>query len=589
MTTFISCFVEIYDTPFADRTNEWRINNFLKIARTGIQLCLYTCDITRPIMENVFENNKSENNWSNIKLMEIRGKKTFKEMFMYEESMKYSHCTPASIRGGKDTAEFMALMHNKIEFIKETIEQNPWNSTVFSWIDFNIGHVLNNEKKTMEIIRQLGQTQFVENFLCIPGCWHIDQEQRLHEYTLKFIHWRFCGGFLIGDKNTMLNFYEIYRKYYPLFLETYEKLLWEVNFWTWLEDVSDSGWKPTWYKADHNDSILEITADIFSKSCDQLTKNIQKNNKERTKYDYPEIDKYLPTSASYLYYMGQHILNTRFINYWLYPTGSYLFKEDDGIIRNKNIMSILDINLKPLSFQEMDSLDIRDPHNIVVTSSSSENPFSEGLEDMRLYEYNGKIRFIASTVNYGRNGRIEMINGDYNLATLKFCNCRVIGSPYDQHMEKNWIPMIRHIEERQEELFLYKWWPLEFGKINNENNRLEIIERIEHSTPYFEKVRGSSIFVPSTIDDNELIGVVHFSEEKWPRHYSHLLVTLDKNTFRPIRYTEPFHFNERSVEFCIGFTMIEDEYCFWISNFDREPEQIKMKYNSFVTWYNFVY
>ena len=576
MTTFVSCFVEIYDIPFNSRTHEWRIANFLKIARTGIKICLYTCEKTRPIIAEIIQQSENENYPTHVKLMNPINNISFKDMFMYQYSMKYKDNRPENLNNSKDTAEFIALMHNKIEFMKDTIEQNPWNSTIFAWVDFNIAHVLHNDKKWMETIRQLGETIYIDKFLCIPGCWHKNTVNRLEEYILHSIHWRFCGGFFIGDKTSVLNFYDVSRKYYPIFMEKYQKLIWEVNYWTWLEEISDSGWSLTWYKADHNDSILDITADTFSKPVAPYS--------SKMKYEYPNIDKYLPTSASYLYYREQHILNTRYVNYWCYPSGAYLFYDEDGIIRNKNVFSLLDIELVPLTFQEMDS-DIKMEGKEGKEGKEGNSAFSEGLEDIRLYEYKGTIRFIASTVGYGREGRIEMIQGVYNIASLKFENCKLIGSPYNEQMEKNWIPIVRG----EEELFLYKWWPLEFGKVNEENNVLNIVETIHHSTPYFNRVRGSTLFSNHSICTNELIGLVHFSEEKWPRHYSHMLVILDKHTLRPVRYTEPFHFNNNSVEFCIGFTDIGGEYCFWISNFDREPERIKIKSENFSTWYDFIY
>ena len=69
-----------------------------------------------------------------------------------------------------------------------------------------------------------------------------------------------------------------------------------------------------------------------------------------------------------------------------------------------------------------------------------------------------------------------------------------------------------------------------------------------------------------------LLGVVHFSEDHSPRHYYHILVLLDKETLRPLKYSNNFCFKNLGVEFCIGFTdELEDEYVFWISQMDRDP------------------
>ena len=73
---------------------------------------------------------------------------------------------------------------------------------------------------------------------------------------------------------------------------------------------------------------------------------------------------------------------------------------------------------------------------------------------------------------------------------------------------------------------------------------------------------------------NGWVGVVHFSEELHPRQYFHRLVLLDKHSFEPLKYTDPFYFCHLGVEFCIGFTKKEEDYVFWISQLDRDPYRI---------------
>ena len=126
---------------------------------------------------------------------------------------------------------------------------------------------------------------------------------------------------------------------------------------------------------------------------------------------------------------------------------------------------------------------------------------------------------------------------------------------------------------------------MEIGEIS-EDNQLRIVHRHEDTAniPLFSKMKGSAPFVE--ISECELIGVIHFSEETRPRHYFHMMVVLDKETFRPLRYSEPFVFENIGIEFCIGFDVSgENKYLFWISQFDREPalitiemDRIKCKY-----------
>ena len=101
------------------------------------------------------------------------------------------------------------------------------------------------------------------------------------------------------------------------------------------------------------------------------------------------------------------------------------------------------------------------------------------------------------------------------------------------------------------------------------DNKLEIVYTYENDHPLLNRARGSTIFQ----QNNEgLLGVVHFSDEGYPRNYYHMLVLLDSNTYKPIKYSKCFYFHEFSIEFCTGFFIKDNKYHFFISNFDRNPE-----------------
>jgi len=253
-------------------------------------------------------------------------------------------------------------------------------------------------------------------------------------------------------------------------------------------------------------------------------------------------------------------LNIRYVNYWLYPGGGYLIHHPEKHIYTKNYYSFLtNGDFQSTCMNEMD-----DDSIALVNRGGS----IYGLEDIRLYECGGELRFIATNINYSEVGRNRMIRGKYNIEARTYDDCIVIIPPEkDSWCEKNWIPIIKD----QKEYFIYKWWPFEIGTVSDTTNQLEICYQFNHRTPFFTRVRGSTPFLETA---EGYLGVVHFSEEKHPRQYFHLLVLLDKETFRPLRYSNHFFFNNVSIEFCIGFSIIGEEYHFWISNFDRDPELV---------------
>ena len=395
----------------------------------------------------------------------------------------------------------------------------------------------------------------------IPGCWDHKYNNVHTGHVTDFIFWRFCGGFFIGDAESILKFDDLYKTKYPEFITAYRKLVWEVNFWAWLEVNSD--WAPEWYAAGHDDTIItNLSASYFSLNLRDLGSTL-------TKYDYPEFPGYNPSSASYVKHNGTHLLNTRYVNYWYYNDGGYAFYDGTNIIRSKNILSVLDDNMAPQSYEEMDESSIDLPRH---------DTYSRGIEDIRLYvdKLENRVKYIATTVGYHGTGGNRMVIGNYDYDTKTYSESKIIQPPTDTWCEKNWVPLPSATAPGSTQKFIYKWAPMEIGEISDDN-QLRIIHRYEDTKniPLFSKMKGSA---PIIEHNGYLVGVIHFSEETRPRHYFHMLVVLDKETFKPIRYSESFVFENIGIEFCIGFDVSETEnkYLFWISQFDREPAFISI-------------
>jgi hypothetical protein len=557
--TFVTSYIDIYDTPFANKTHEWRFNKFRDIASTGIQLCVYVS----PQCEDLLREYAAE--YPNIKVMRTT---RIDDLWTHQICHDISFSLPANRNDHKDNANYMWLMHSKIEFLNDAIATNPWGSTHFAWIDFNVSHVFKNMGASQDYLRVLGGRHFADRFLVIPGCYPRLEVERV-ESIMDNIHWRFCGGFFMGDRQSIADFYALYLEHYPSFLREHGKLVWEVNFWAWLEAVHD--WRPTWYAADHDDRIIQIPPDVFSRRLLDFA------GARGLTYDYPKIEHYEPTSASYMEYKGRHWLNTRYVSYWLTPECGYVYPDGTGVIKNINMLSELDpVTWLPISHKVMDE----------STAGLAEYPaagnfMSKGLEDMRIYVLGEEAYFIATSVNYSPCGRNRMVTGRYHVEDATYSDCGVIESiDPNSWCEKNWIPLIPW--NRPDALFAYRWSPMEIGHVRytdpagQPNRYLEIVLSYQVTAPLFGRVRGSSTF---TKTEEGWIGVVHFSEEGSPRHYYHMVVLLDSLTYRPVRYSQVFHFDVVGIEFCIGFTIgagagsgdSVDDYVFWISRFDRDP------------------
>ena len=591
--TFITSFFHIYTEEYDERkTIPWRMDRFREIAATGIQIGVYTCPHLRPEVEALAA--EFPDNVRLMKVMELGETVVAGMVAEYRENNTMR--LPRVLNKPKDTVDYLTVINSKTEFMTHAIAENPWVSTHFAWIDFNISHVFFDLERSLSFLRWLGSrnnhggSALEETCFVIPGCWDKWSGEHLDQIT-DIIHWRFCGGFFLGDAVSIQRFHALYVEHFPRFLAAHGTLVWEVNFWAWLE--AETNWLTVyesghgynaWYKADHNDTII----------CDMWARTVSRKVLDMPRittciYAYPAIEGYNPSSASYLFHDGKHWLNTRYVNYWYYPDGWYMFYDGTRIIRTKNVLSEL---------VEEECTDMLIPANYLEMSETIDLPaydmYSRGIEDIRLYAVGETMKYIATTVGYHSTGGNRMVIGEYRVGTGDLADSKVIEPPTDTFVEKNWVPLILDnpaSEFHGRELFIYGWSPFCVGEIVTGDHDcpihplipyLNIIYQSDKTrlAPFFHKMKGSA----NLVDTGEvLMGVVHFSEELRPRHYFHVLVELDRTTLEPLRYSDPFYFSSVSIEFCIGFSIHprSGEYLFWISRMDRDPMLVRVPVENF--------
>jgi len=617
---FVSAFMNVYmDKPeINDRGVAWRIRHFTQLAKNHLPMIIFCSPEFVPQLTQVLD--ETGNTTTHLETLDLKETDIWKQIESIE-NLQLPHVRNET----KDTKEYIALMHCKPEFLRRVIDMHvqKQNITHYAWIDFNIYHIFNPTDTVYadRLLQNMVHREFQkEEFIAIPGCW---PNQHIHlDAICNHICWRFCGGFYIGTKNALLEMNELYEREFVNFLRVSGRITWEVNFWAFLE--YEKGWSPTWYDADHNERMLEICPDVCcctlissasyaSASASYASASASYASASASAYDYPIIPGYTPSTTSHISLLEnckektyKHVLNTRFVNYTICDNGAYCIQDPHGNLKTQNMFVVLDDVHQIPKREDWIHIHMEEDSQLVSYSDSI-----CGLEDIRLFHNNeSKIHFVASNRNYQPDHKIRIMMGEYDISNREYRNMRRLDPPTDTYCEKNWIPLpdvsilrnsiLRKYQKIRNMQFIYRWAPFEIGELD-ENNKLRIVQTIEHKTPYFRGVRGSSCFVYSN-RDNAWIAVVHFSEERLPRHYYHMLVLLDydfdTNRFVLVKYSNFFCFNKKSIEFCTGFTIDEsvnvasditntDEYIFWISNFDRDPECIKVKRDHIPFHYSF--
>jgi hypothetical protein len=278
----------------------------------------------------------------------------------------------------------------------------------------------------------------------------------------------------------------------------------------------------------------------------------------------PILDNYCASSPSILLKDGQLIMNDRYVNYRIQGDGSYMMHQNNTFSHNndvitKNAVIYLDNNYNittPVSNERLFK-------NESVTDIQAFPTRIKGLEDLRLFTFQNKIYYTATTQEFSYTNTNRIVMGIYDIDSLSYINNKTLRPPHETDCEKNWIP-INYKDEKI--LFIYKWHPLQIGELDN-SNKLNIT--ITNETPkFFRNYRGSS----NVCEHNgQLWCITHGVKFTTPRKYYHQIVVLDSQTFKVVKYSVPFYFNNFTIEYCVGMQIFNNEMAIMFSQNDMNP------------------
>lgn len=180
---------------------------------------------------------------SNVKVI-LKDRLLLSSFLMFPKDVRL----PDTRDKSKDTRGFLLLQNSKIEFLgMAAYGEHSCEAAHFAWIDFGIMKIVRDRKSFLENLRQLRPPA---ECVLAPGCW----DRREHDLSHDTVNWRFCGGFLLADKDSIAQLLLVNREELRA-LSGKSELTWEVNVWAELEK---KGQRFDWYKADHDDSIIAI-------------------------------------------------------------------------------------------------------------------------------------------------------------------------------------------------------------------------------------------------------------------------------------------------------------------------------------------
>ena len=241
---FVSAFLDLHEDRSKDKSVATCFNHFKNLASSGIPILLF--------LSKSYEEDYRKLDVPNVRMefMELDQLQTFYDV-------PADAPLPANRTEHHDTRNFMILMNAKIEFVKRALDIVPEANHV-AWIDFSICHVFRDRDASLSRLSILSQSRLKGTVLAFPGCW-----QKGLGNPISGVCWRYCGGFFLGDRESLIKWSALYRTWFPTLVKSHG-LLWEVNVWTLLEQLNDSAFQPHWFKADHNDTIIKVPGSCYS-------------------------------------------------------------------------------------------------------------------------------------------------------------------------------------------------------------------------------------------------------------------------------------------------------------------------------------
>ena len=246
-----------------------------------------------------------------------------------------------------------------------------------------------------------------------------------------------------------------------------------------------------------------------------------------------------------------YLMNIRYVNYLITNNGSYLNCDKNIITVNKFVK--LTSNFEILEEK--------------IINSDYENRRYIGVEDIKILHdaQTNEIKFIGT--GYHKNNSIGIVEGKYNTTDNILAVNELNPSFAQSECEKNWV----YVEYKKTIHIIYKWFPLQICKINEERNLINLIETKELPI-FFSHIRGSTCGFKYTaqinkscvsnniyidMKENEIWFVTHLVSYENPRHYYHIIVVFD-DAMNLLRYSAPFKFEGQPIEYCLSI-VVEDE------------------------------
>ena len=249
---FVTAWIDL-GPEHTEKTPAARLRHFKRLASSGISLFVFVSPSNNAALEEVRTEFPNIVGLRSVRMEDLQTVQTIRSF----PDLKL----PTASTNNKDTRAFLELMLAKIDFVYQALAYT--DATHLAWIDFNIAHVFDDSVTALEALLDLQQRNLAPSTLTFPVIWGPQTNISMEE-LIQQVNWRFAGGFFLGDRRSLEHWYNLGCDTLTLFLAQANVLVWEVNFWAWLENVYPNSFGPTVYTSDHDNSLVAVPVEGVS-------------------------------------------------------------------------------------------------------------------------------------------------------------------------------------------------------------------------------------------------------------------------------------------------------------------------------------
>jgi len=301
-----------------------------------------------------------------------------------------------------------------------------------------------------------------------------------------------------------------------------------------------------------------VIENIMSNYKFYVTKISNSNSAMNYYEDKPVIPEFTNSTPTLCFLDGgkKLLIIIRYVNYKIDEKGNYINKEK---IETVNIAALHDVKTRTIE------------NEFIVKHNREYDNLYVGLEDMRIIEHNGMVYF---TANRGlENGEMAIEFGTIGIEKDKPNTESIIITKQSdmKKIEKNWTLY----EDAGGKLkTVYGWYPLtvyELDGLDPQKIKKNILQQCNELPPFFKNLRGSCNGI---IVGNETWFLCHSVSYEDRRYYYHIIVALDRETEKVVRWTKYFTLEGQAVEYVLGFQydMENSEFIIGYSTMDRTTQ-----------------